>query len=232
MEINNRLASFFDKRLLCMMLQFYTVSFIYNNDNTGEKMEQDAAAVVSSDEEEFVLDAASIPISQLQRKIVTICSQIFRTLGPGFRELAYQKALEYELAQEGLAYMDQQPILIYYKGRGVGMGYSDIIVENRLVIELKASKSAITPGNLNQCRGYMRALHIAHGLVINFPQYKARTAEIDVYDCFLGTTYPTIPLDPTVRDHADNGLYGPGPRAPPPDIQEYCTCFVCIYAIF
>lgn len=129
---------------------------------------------------------SEMSVIQLKRCIVDMCSRIFRVLGPGFRENAYEKALEAELNQARFPYLCQAPVPIHYLGQPVAMGYADIIVNRQVVLELKAAKTSISPGHLNQCRGYMRALHIDHGLLINFPQYKARTGDIDVFDLFLG----------------------------------------------
>ena len=169
-----------------------------------------------SDEEDEQKDSQQqqgMSIMQLKRTIVDISSRIFRVLGPGFREMAYEKALEVELNIHRIPYLCQAPVPIYYMNQVIAMGYSDIIVDQRLVLELKAAKTAISPGHLNQCRGYMRSLHIEHGLVINFPQYKPRTSEIDVFDCYLGSNYPLIPISSDVQVGADAGKLGPGINA-------------------
>lgn len=146
-------------------------------------------------------------IAQLQKRVVEMCGRVFRVLGPGFREAAYQKAVAVELNEAGLPYMLEAPVVFHYKGYGVGVGYADIVVQNRLVLELKSTLTPIQPAHVNQCRGYMRGMHIQHGLVINFPQYRTRDQAIDVFDCHLGINYPTAELDSDFVERAD--LLGP-----------------------
>ena len=158
-------------------------------------------------------------VIQLKRVVVDMCSRIYRTLGPGFRELCYEKALEVELNRAQIQYLCQAPVPFYYLGEVVGMGYADIIVDKQLVLELKASKTPIAPGHLNQCRGYMRAMKIEHGLVINFPQYKARTGDLDVYDCYLGTNYPINSMSEIEKSKANEN--GPFLQGQAMDIEAY-----------
>jgi GxxExxY protein len=158
------------------------------------------------------LEGAQVPLLELKRSVVNMCSRIFRSLGPGFRELCYQKALEVELNRAHIRYLCQAPVPIYYMQEVIAIGYADIIVDGRLILELKAAKTPVAPGHLNQCRGYMRASGIQHGFVINFPQYKPRNTTIDVYDCYLGNNYPVDPtrdLSEQEIQQADDNQFGP-----------------------
>ncbi len=168
----------------------------------------------------------AVSIVDIKRIVVNMCSRIFRALGPGFREQCYQKALEVELNRAHIRYLAQAPVPLYYLEEVVAVGYADIIVEGRLVLELKAAKAPVAPGHLNQCRGYMRAGNIQHGLVVNFPQYKARNASIDVYDCYLGNNYPVDPIrDLTEQEirQADANEMGPASLFASDPIESYDT---------
>lgn len=163
-------------------------------------------------------EESKMSIFQLKRNVIEMCSRIFRVIGPGFREAVYEKALVVELNLASVAFVSQAPVPIYYKGTSVGVGYADIIVDNQLVLELKAAKTPISPGNMSQCRGYMRSLHLDHGLVINFCQYRSREQDIEVYDCFLAANYPVKgPPQDKEAELAD----GPGVKVAPADVTPY-----------
>ena len=154
----------------------------------------------------------------LKRTVADMCSRIFRVLGPGFREAVYEKALEVELNLANITYVCQAPVPTYYLNVPIGIGYADIIVDNQLVLELKAAKTAILPGHLNQCRGYMRSMHLEHGLVINFSQCRSREQDIEVFDCFLGGNYPV--KGPPHDKEAEKAV-GPGPNRQVVDVEAY-----------
>lgn len=161
---------------------------------------------------------SKMSVFHLKRTVVDMCSRIFRVLGPGFRETVYEKALVVELNEAGLAFVSQAPVPIYYKQSSVGVGYADIVVDNQLVLELKAAKTPISPGNKSQCRGYMRSLHLDHGLVINFCQFRAREEDIEVFDCYLSASFPA--RGPP-QDKASEIAAGPGLCVAPRDVVPY-----------
>ncbi len=90
-------------------------------------------------------------------------------LGPGFLERVYENALALELQDSGLAVRTQCPIEVRYKGKIVGDYVADLLVEDRVLIELKAVK-ALLPEHDAQILNYLRATHIKVGLLINFGQ--------------------------------------------------------------
>ena len=94
-------------------------------------------------------------------------------LGPGFLEQVHEHALLIELHAAGLAAQAQQPITVRYKGRVVGDFVADILVEGRVLLELKACR-ALAPEHEAQLLNYLRATGIKVGLLINFGQSRAQ----------------------------------------------------------
>ena len=89
------------------------------------------------------------------------------TLGFGFLESVYEKALKQELLSRGFGVISQQEIEVYYQGNSVGKFRTDLIVNNRVIIELKAT-TQIHPAHEIQLVNYLRATKIEVGLLINF----------------------------------------------------------------
>lgn len=92
---------------------------------------------------------------------------VYNTLGYGFLEKVYENAMLIELKKHGLKCEAQQPIKVYYDGHIVGDYFADIIVEDRVIVELKASK-IISEDHEAQLLNYLRATPIEVGLLINF----------------------------------------------------------------
>ena len=90
-----------------------------------------------------------------------------RELGPGLLEGVYEKALCIEFELRGIAFRTQSRVGIAYKGRPVGKGRLDLIVGDRLLVELKAVEK-LAPIHLAQTISYLRMTNRALGLLINF----------------------------------------------------------------
>ncbi len=106
-------------------------------------------------------------------KIIGACIEVHKTLGSGFREITYQRALRLELEAKGLDFSREENIPIYYKGRKIDTRRVDFIVEDCLV-EIKA-KSQFDPEDYMQALSYLKASGYRLGLLINFG---ARRVEI------------------------------------------------------
>ena len=94
-------------------------------------------------------------------------------LGPGFLEQVYERALAMELTATGLAVKTQHPIQVRYKGQAVGDYFADLVVEDRVLLELKACR-ALAPEHEAQILNYLKATGIKVGLLINFGQPKVQ----------------------------------------------------------
>jgi GxxExxY protein len=106
-------------------------------------------------------------INEMTGSVIGLAMKVHRTLGPGFLESVYQKALLHELKKENIAAECQKGILVYYDGIAVGEFTADIIVDNQLLLELKAVQT-LNAAHEVQTVNYLTATKIDTGLLINF----------------------------------------------------------------
>lgn len=100
-------------------------------------------------------------------------------LGFGFAEKVYENALVFELADMGLSVEQQHPIEIYYNGRRVGDYLADVVVEGKVIVEVKAV-SQLNELHEVQLINYLKATDIEIGLLINFaPELEIRRKIFD-----------------------------------------------------
>lgn len=102
--------------------------------------------------------------------------RIYNELGYGFLERVYQNALYFALIDEGLKCETEKPIKVYFDGRIVGEYRADILVEDCIMLELKASED-FNPVFENQLINYLKATDIEVGYVLNFgrkPKYSRK----------------------------------------------------------
>lgn len=103
----------------------------------------------------------------LAYKVIGCCMKIHRTLGPGFQEVIYQRCLAIELHHANLNFVREQEHTIYYNGADVGTRRADFVVENQLVVEIKAVVN-LEDVHLAQAKNYTVAYDFPRGLLINF----------------------------------------------------------------
>ena len=114
--------------------------------------------------------------SALTGEIISAFYKVYNTLGFGFLEKVYESALLLELRKRGLRAENRQALIVFYEGTPVGKYYADIIVEDKVVIELKTAEN-IDEAHLAQLTNYLRATDCEVGLVLNFgpkPQHRRR----------------------------------------------------------
>lgn len=114
--------------------------------------------------------------SDLSNKILRAFYNVYNSLGFGFLEKVYENALLIELKKFKLSCEKQKHIDVYYDEIKVGDYFADIIVENKIIIEIKAAEG-IVPEHEAQLVNYLRATEIEVGLLLNFgksPQHKRR----------------------------------------------------------
>src|SRR5262245_33762483 len=109
---------------------------------------------------------------ELTFKIRGCVYEVFRVLGTGFLEQVYQLALLRELEIRGLRAESQRPLEVSYKGKLVGLYVADVLVEDRVVLELKAAQ-ALTKAHEAQLLNYLKASGKRVGLFVNFAHPKA-----------------------------------------------------------
>ena len=98
--------------------------------------------------------------------IISAFYKVYNTLGFGFLEKVYENALKIELEQQGFLVKRQKPINVYYNEIPVGEYYADLIVDGKVIIELKAVQSLIQEHEL-QLINYLKASEIEIGLSLN-----------------------------------------------------------------
>lgn len=106
-------------------------------------------------------------LDKLARAVIGAAIEVHKVLGPGYLESMYEAALCTELEFREISFVNQHPITVLYKGRYVGDGRIDLLVENRLSVELKAVE-ALLPVHAAQVMSYLKALQLQLGLLINF----------------------------------------------------------------
>ncbi len=103
----------------------------------------------------------------LTGNILAACFEVSNELGAGFLETVYERALLIALKQKGLMAVAQVPIEVSFRGENVGQYYADIIVEDKVIVEIKAI-TAILPEHKAQVINYLKATSYEVGLLINF----------------------------------------------------------------
>jgi len=104
---------------------------------------------------------------ELTYKIVGCAMKVHNTLGNGFQEVIYQRCLAIELKRAGLAFEREKEHTIYYEDIEVGTRRADFVVENKVVVELKAVIK-LEDVHLAQAKNYVVAYDFPLGLLINF----------------------------------------------------------------
>ena len=113
----------------------------------------------------------------LTEQIIHCAFTVSNILGCGFLEKVYENALVRELVGSGLSVETQKPIKVIYRGQIVGNYVTDVIVEDIIILELKALKN-IENIHLAQCQNYLKATGIKLGLIINFGEEKVKVRRI------------------------------------------------------
>lgn len=105
---------------------------------------------------------------ELIENVIGCAIEVHKTLGPGLLESAYELALTYELSEKNFAISRQVDIPINYKGKHLGTGFKeDLIIENSLLLELKAVDS-LNNIYTSQLITYLKLMRMKRGLLINF----------------------------------------------------------------
>jgi GxxExxY protein len=104
---------------------------------------------------------------ELTHKIIGCAMKVHSTLGNGFQEVIYQRAMAIEMRKQGLNYSREMEMYIFYDEEQIGTRRVDFFVEEKIMVELKAIIN-LTDSDLNQCRNYLEAYHLPVGLLINF----------------------------------------------------------------
>ena len=112
-------------------------------------------------------DFQDFKYKELTDQIIKIFYRVYNKLGYGFLEEIYGNALMIELREEKIDAVAQAPIRVHYKGQIIGEYFADILVDARIIIEIKAAKKLMDEHEA-QLLNYLKATSIEVGLLLNF----------------------------------------------------------------
>jgi GxxExxY protein len=113
---------------------------------------------------------------EITDKIIKAFYNVYNSLGYGFLEKVYENAMMIELRKLGLNGQRQVPIKVYYEEQLVGEYFADIIVEDSIIVELKAAENLCEEHEF-QLINYLKATELEIGLLLNFgkkPQFRRK----------------------------------------------------------
>lgn len=108
-----------------------------------------------------------IKYEELTEKIIKIFYRVYNELGYGFLEKVYENAMMIEFKRERVPVVSQSAIKIFYEGEVIGEYFADILVDDKVIVEIKAAKS-LAAENEAQLLNYLKATNIEVGLLLNF----------------------------------------------------------------
>jgi GxxExxY protein len=126
-------------------------------------------------------DHKDLKYKELTEKIIKIFYKVYNKLGYGFLEKVYENAMMIEFRKEGIPIASQAPIKVFYENEMIGEYCADILVDNKVIVEIKAAKN-LAVENEAQLLNYLKATNVEVGLLLNFgpkPEVKRK-----VYDDF------------------------------------------------
>lgn len=115
--------------------------------------------------------------NEISQRIIGSAFSVSNTLGIGFLEKVYENALRHEISKQGLLVKQQAPIKIMYDGIVVGDYVADLLVENRVLVELKVAK-ALDDIHLAQCLNYLKGTGLKLALLINFGKTRVEVKRV------------------------------------------------------
>jgi GxxExxY protein len=104
---------------------------------------------------------------ELSYKIIGLAMEVYNKLGYGFLEKVYENALMILFKREGIKAEQQVPIKVYFEGKVVGDYVADILIENKIIIELKSVENIIN-AHKAQVLNYLSATGVHLGIILNF----------------------------------------------------------------
>ena len=115
---------------------------------------------------------------KLTQTIIACIVKVHKVLGPGFLESVYRRALVIELRRSGLAVEVEKEVVIFYEGEEVGRHRLDLIVERRVILELKTVED-LSQAHYAQVRSYLKATGLAVALLVNFSKERSDFRRIE-----------------------------------------------------
>lgn len=121
-------------------------------------------------------DCQDFKHKELTEKIISIFYRVYNKLGYGFLEKVYENAMIIELEKEGIPAVSQSAISVSYESKIIGEYYADILVDNKVIVEIKAIRHLVVD-NEAQLLNYLKATNMEVGLLLNFgpkPDFKRK----------------------------------------------------------
>jgi GxxExxY protein len=119
--------------------------------------------------------------SAITEKIIGCAMKVHRFLGNGFQEVIYQRALEIEMGKQGLSFIRELEMPVYYENIQIGTRRVDFFVEDKIMVELKAV-TQLEKVHLAQALNYLEAYKMEIGLLINFGNTKLEFKRLTIQE--------------------------------------------------
>jgi GxxExxY protein len=121
----------------------------------------------------------SLKSQELTETIIKVFYEIYGKLGYGFLEQIYEKAMMIEFEKAGIQAVSQSPIKVIYDGNTIGEYFADILVEDEVIVEIKATKN-LAVAHEAQVLNYLKDTEIEVGLLLNFgPKHQIKRKVFD-----------------------------------------------------
>lgn len=117
------------------------------------------------------------PHEDLTYQIIGVGMAVHRQLGPGYKEIVYQRSLELALTENGISFDPQQKLPVYNNGNLLGYYIPDFIIENKVILEIKAF-ATVHQKYLGQVITYLNHTGLPIGLLMNFGERSLRTRRV------------------------------------------------------
>ncbi len=118
-------------------------------------------------------------LNDLTFKVIGAMIEVHKTLGPGFIEKVYHRAMEIELAERGIRFDTEKEVHLKYKGKPIGTHRIDLLIEDELVVELKTVET-LHKKHYAQVRSYVKALGRQVGLLANFSDFTLDPRRVEI----------------------------------------------------
>lgn len=122
-------------------------------------------------------DIEEVKSKTITEKIIGVFYEVYNGLGYGFLEKVYENAMMIEFEKEGIPAVSQPPIRVFYDGKVVGEYFADLLVADKVIVEIKATR-VLAPEHEAQLLNYLKATDKEVGLLLNFgpkPEVKRKT---------------------------------------------------------
>jgi GxxExxY protein len=121
--------------------------------------------------------ATTDTLSGIPGRVIACAQIVAKSLGPGLPEIIYENALAFELRKTGLTVGQQRAVAVYYDGAIVGDYTADLLVENAVLVEMKAVRTS-SPAHIAQCGRYLKATGLTLCLMFDFDRPRLKIKRV------------------------------------------------------